>query len=343
MGISDGYRRIAQKKAADWAELQTRCQRAGLPALNENDFDGTYPITRSGWECQRKLLEAEGRFDEAAAHEIERGLERISIHEREFEIRRRLQSGSELPDPRWPDSAPKISSEVALSAQASDVLRWTAIKELGLDKDGAYRPVYEAAMLQMSRIAKDRGDFAQMPSGSSRRAVESHAPQTPRGFVEVTVAIPITALTDSGESMQFVRYHLRYGLVQGVVHKRSYFDRGAGRSPGSAGGRVTSYEPSVRPLLEAVNLRRLKGMRKKSVWRVTGSPEVLIGRDKSLQAMTFELIPHRTHWEKSEVDQLFTGGIDSGFVSQSLPVSVTKDKDQFVLRFFARPTSDAEQ
>jgi hypothetical protein len=343
MGISDGYRCIAEKKAADWDELQARCRRAGLPTFNKNDFDGSHPITRSGWECQRKLLEAEGRLDEAVAHEIERWLEGISIHERESEIRRRLQNGSELPDPRWPDAAPKISPEVALSAQASDVRRWTAIKELGLDKDGAYRSVYEDAMLQMYRIAQDRGDFAQMSSGSSRKSAESHAPQTPRGFVEVTVVIPISALFDTSESVQFVRYHLKYGLVQGVVHKRSYFDRGAGRSPGSSGGRVTSYEPSVRPLLEAVNLRRLRGMRKKSVWRVTGSPEVLLGRDKSLQAMRYELIPHRTHWEKSDVERLFTGELDSDFVNQSLPVSVTKDDDQFVLRFFARPMSDTEQ
>lgn len=180
MGISEGYRRIAEKVASDWLHLQQRCEMAGLPPLDKRDFDGTHPVTRLGWECKKQLLVKEGRLGQTEQLEIARGLEMIRINERENEIRERLEAGADLPDFRWPDTSPSIPSAIALSSQASKVLRWTAIKELGLDKDTTYEWFYHGAMVEMYQIGKCRGDFKtdmSVTSSAERGEVNIRAPK----------------------------------------------------------------------------------------------------------------------------------------------------------------------
>lgn len=159
MGISEGYKRIAEKQKAEWLAFLDRCHQAGMPAPERSDFDGVRPKTRHGWHTLEKLLTAENRLNDQEQQSIRRGLELISIYERVEEIRSRLEQGADLPDPQWPETAPHIPAAVALSQQAAGVLRWVAIKELGLDKSGNYDGYAQTAMLEMYRIAKDRGDF----------------------------------------------------------------------------------------------------------------------------------------------------------------------------------------
>ena len=159
MGISEGYKRIAEQQKAAWISLEQRCQSAGLTPPSREDFDGVRPRTRHGWKTSELLLEAEGLLNEVEKQKIQRGLELISIYERRDEIRQRLAAGADLPDPQWPNAAPNIPADVALSRQASDIVLWTAIKELGLDKTNAYDGYFKQAQVQMYRIAKARGDF----------------------------------------------------------------------------------------------------------------------------------------------------------------------------------------
>lgn len=159
MGISEGYKRIAEQQKAAWISLEQRCQSAGLTPPSREDFDGVRPRTRYGWKTFELLLEAEGLLNEVEKQKIQRGLELISIYERRDEIRQRLAAGADLSDPQWPNSAPNIPAEVALSNRASDIVLWTAIKELGLDKTNEYAGYFNQAQVQMYRIAKARGDF----------------------------------------------------------------------------------------------------------------------------------------------------------------------------------------
>lgn len=159
MGISEGYKRIAEQRKAAWIDFEERCQSAGLTPPSREDFDGVQPKTRNGWKKREQLLEAEGSLNDVERQKILRGLELISIYERRDEIRRRLEAGEDLPDPQWPNVAQNIPAEVALSQQASEILLWTAIKELGLDRTSTYDGYFKQAQLQMYRIAKARGDF----------------------------------------------------------------------------------------------------------------------------------------------------------------------------------------
>jgi hypothetical protein len=106
---------------------------------------------------------------------------------------------------------------------------------------------------------------------------------------------------------------------------------------GDVGVSDTADADDAEDLLAVVNLRKVEGIRKKSVWYVTGSPQIVIGRSKPLQSMESELIPHRTYWDKSDAELLFAAKSGSAFLDQSLPVRVTKEHDHFTLRFFARP------
>lgn len=157
--MSEGYNRIAEQRKAAWISFEERFQEAGLTPPSREDFDGVHPRTRKGWKVLEQLLEAEGLLTEIEKQKIQRGLELISIYERRDEIRQRLAAGEDLPDPQWPNVAQGIPAEIALSQQASDILLWTAIKELGLDKTNTYDGYFKQAQLQMYRIAKDRGDF----------------------------------------------------------------------------------------------------------------------------------------------------------------------------------------
>jgi hypothetical protein len=159
MGISEGYKRIAEKQKADWLTFLDRCHQAGMPPPDRSDFDGIWPKSRHGWGILENLLTAENCLNDEERQKIRKGLELISIRERVEDIRRRLEQGADLPDPQWPETAPHIPAAVALRSQAAGVLRWVAIKELGLDKSGSYDVYAQTAMLEMYRIAKERGDF----------------------------------------------------------------------------------------------------------------------------------------------------------------------------------------
>lgn len=159
MGISEGYKRIAEKQKAEWLAFLDRCHQAGMPVPERSDFDGVRPKTLHGWHTLEKLLTAENRLNDQEQQNIRRGLELISIYERVEEIRSRLEQGADLPDPQWPTAAPGIPPQIALSAKADFILLWTAVKELGLDHDGQYDGYGKQAQLQMYRIAKERGDF----------------------------------------------------------------------------------------------------------------------------------------------------------------------------------------
>lgn len=155
MGISEGYKRIAEQRKAAWIAFEERCRSAALTLLSREDFDGVHPRTRNGWKTLEQLLQAEGLLNEIEIQKIEKGLELISIYERRDEIRQRLAFGADLPDPEFPNAASSIPADVALSQQASDVVLWVAIKELGLDKAGKYDGYHKQAQLQMYRIRND--------------------------------------------------------------------------------------------------------------------------------------------------------------------------------------------
>ncbi|WP_312260635.1 hypothetical protein [Limnohabitans sp.] len=159
MGISEGYKRIAEKQKAEWLVFVERVQRAGLPAPERTDFSNTRPITRRGWHLLEELLLVENSLHQEERAEIQRGLDLLRIYERRDEIRSRLMQGADLPDPQWPEVAPPIPSELALSPQCTHVLLWAAIKELGFDKTDNYKGYYQNAQVQLYRIAKERGDF----------------------------------------------------------------------------------------------------------------------------------------------------------------------------------------
>ncbi len=147
MGISEGYKRIAEKQKADWLLLLDRFHQVGMAPPERSDFDGIRPKTRHGWSVLENLLTMENRLTDEDKQKIRQGLELISIYERKEEIRRRLEQGADLPDPQWPDVAPPIPSALARSPQCSSVLLWAAIKELGLDKTDNYKGYFQSAQV----------------------------------------------------------------------------------------------------------------------------------------------------------------------------------------------------
>ena len=46
MGLSEGYKRAAEARKAEWQELIARFQRANLPVPDAKDFSASRPITR---------------------------------------------------------------------------------------------------------------------------------------------------------------------------------------------------------------------------------------------------------------------------------------------------------
>jgi hypothetical protein len=341
MGMFEGYRRLAEKNKRDWQAFVDRFQSTGLPCPDSRDFDGCRPVTRAGWDVYRSLLEKEGRVTAAEDLKIRRGLEGIAIREREEEIRLRLRGGAKLPDPQWPATSPSIPGDVALTNGASDVVQWSAIKDLGLDQDEYYRPVLSRARLQMYDIARHRGDFKgfleTVRPTLKNATMGQKSTALPSNFREVEITIPLVALKDTGLPMRAIRYHPEYGLIQGYAEKYEYYDRGASSFPGGRGSRVRNHYAAVRLLMENVNFRRCKGLALKSVWRVTGAPEIVVGRQISNR--TFEEAMSCSHRFSSayEVEKYLSGELESRFISTTLPVFASRRDGNYFFRFFGRP------
>ena len=258
-------------------------------------------------------------------------------------IRKRVKAGASLPDPRYEGAEP-IKPEFA-STNHGALMEWQAILELGLADDPHYRLERKAAMDAMLRVSERRGDFEKMLEAFRHRPAvstpDAQQPLPPNNFVETQISIPIDALATSCKDIGVVRYHPELGLVQACVTKNSWYDRGAGSFPVSCGARVTEYRPSVSLLLEQVNFRKCKGMRKQSVWRVVNDPPVVIGRDKSTDT-TFEKLWYPDRFDsREEAEKFLVGTIESKFVRETLPVEIEKDGDLYCLRFFARPLQKA--
>jgi hypothetical protein len=349
MGMSEGYRRIAEQQREKWKSFNRRLIDAGLPEAQRPDFDdefgGQYgdvkPRTRSGWAIYVALREKEGGLASEEKDDVKYGLERILISEKQQEIRKRLEAGGTLPDPRWPDTSPAIPAETALSHRATSIVHWAAVKELGLEKDEHYGSVYRSARDEMYDISRQRGDMEQLFESSrpvyGLSSAAAQELQPPSDFCKIEVFIPLDALKQQNPTLEFVRYHPRHGLVRGWISEQSYYDRGAGSYPGSRGARVKEFWTSVGLLLADVNFRKCKGMPKHSVWRVHGTPAVILGRDKSTRSVEAELRFAKRFDNAEDAKGFLTGSIESGYVRETLPVLVGRSGSGYQLRFSARP------
>lgn len=349
MGISEGYKRIVEQRKAEWAEFRKRFSEARLPGPKSRDFDGNRPTTATGWNSYRNLLDVEGKLDEASLREIQSGLDLLKINEREERIRSRLSVGGSIPDPTYPDTSDRIPSEIALTSEARSIIHWAAIKELGLDRSGEYNYFLEQAKLDLYQIKKARGDFDDFykligiikPPPPKPSSKEIQTPQVPEGFVETSLVVSVNDLKGPTGHVRFIRYHLKYGLVQGFMTRESYFDRGAGGGPGAPGRRVTEIRPVVIAFLERVNGRGLRHLTKESIWRLTSDSNLIIGRNKTIDALTNDICGDIVFSTQKMLEQYFNGNVESQFIAQSLPVKVTKKGDSYLLRFFARPLIEA--
>ena len=91
MGLSEGYKRAAEARKAEWQELIACFQRANLPVPDAKDFSANRPTTRIGWAQLSALLENEGQLTESAKDDIARGLQQIDIQERARDIEERIK------------------------------------------------------------------------------------------------------------------------------------------------------------------------------------------------------------------------------------------------------------
>lgn len=172
MGLSELIKRAAEQRQGEWNALLSRFARAGLSPPYARDFKGQRPKTEIGWASYRDLLQREGVPDADISKEIESGLNQLreseqaeaesrqrweKIRAKEAEIRERLQSGGTLPNPTWPDTLPPIEAEAVLSSATKNLILWTAIRELGYDKDGGLRSIRSNAELELHFIEKRRG------------------------------------------------------------------------------------------------------------------------------------------------------------------------------------------
>jgi len=235
-----------------------------------------------------------------------------------------------------------------LTSEARSIVHWAAIKELGLDRSGEYNYFLAQAELDLFKIKKARGDFNDfykligiLPSPPKPSSKEIQTPRVPEGFIETTLVVNANDLKEPNGDVRLIRYHLKFGLVQGFMTRRSYFDRGVGKFPGAPGARVTECKPVVLAFLDRLNIRNFKYLRKESVWRVTGNPQLVIGRDKTIEAITKEICGDIVFSRAKRIEQFFNGSIESQFIAQSLPVKVTKKSGSYLLRFFSRPLVEA--
>lgn len=260
------------------------------------------------------------------------------IWERGDAIRERVEAGESLPDPEWPDGEP-IPPRLAKAGYGA-LIKWEAIRELGVADAPRYESRRKAAIDAMGEVSRRRGDFGKLLDTYRREPApstpENQQPVAPAGFVETEISIPLAALANSGRSIGVVRYHPELGLVQGRILEDSVYVRGAGGYPGSRGARVKEFRPTVKLLLEEVYFRKCKGLRKQSVWRVTGEPPLIVGRDKPTAA-TYDALSYFTHFDSwADAERFLLGTVESTFVQETLPVEITLVGDFYKLRFFAR-------
>jgi hypothetical protein len=347
MGLSEGYKRLAEARKAEWQKLIARFQRANLPIPDAKDFSAgvlspdVHPSTRIGWDQLSSLLENEGQLTESSKAEIARGLQRIDIQERAREIEERIKKGESIPDPSWPRSSSMLSpDDLRKQGQIFHIIRWTAIRELGFDGIDDYASTQRAAALEAYGIAKRRGDFDNFLENArpkkEKSSAEEQQPVIPKGFVEVELIVPASAFKNSEWSRQFLRYHPVHGLVQGGISSSSYYDRGAGNSPGARGARVTRFYPTFRAFLELVDLKKLQTLTKKSVMRIMKSNGAIVGLEKTIPSLTSAVDTEQWFWAREEVEKYLRGEIKSAFVSKTLPVEVTLDHNEYRIRFHAR-------
>lgn len=337
---AEGYRRAAEARKAEWEALILRFQVANLPEPEPGSFYHNRPITRTGWGQFSALLAKEGQLNETAQTEIKRGLESIDIREKEAEIQDRIRNGESLPDPTGPSTSPEILPEFLLKEGAMNIIRWTAIKELGLDASGHYDSVQRRAAEEMYRIAKIRGDFRDFwenlrPTKAASSA-EKQEPPIPSGFVATDIKIPIAAFKDSKKIPDFIRYHPIHGLVQGSIGSSSFYDRGAGNSPGARGKRVTRFYPIIRAFLESVDLKKFNKLSRKSTMRILELTGTVVGLEKTDTSLDAEMHVSEWFWSQEEVQKFLKGDIQSIFVSRTLPVEITRDSESLKLGFHAR-------
>lgn len=349
MGISEGYRRIAEQQRENWRQFNQRLLAVGLPEANRSDFDDSFggqygavsPRSRTGWNIFVTLREKEGGLTAEEHDKVKYGLQQILVSEKMDEIRIRLESGGSLPDPVWPDSSPPIPAEFALSISASSILRWSAIKELGWDTDQHYSGVYRSAQSERHDFARKRGDtekfFESLRPVYKHSSASEQEPQPPLDFLKIDVLIPSVALRHDSENLDFIRYHPKHGLVRGWISENSYYDRGAGSYPGSRGARVKEFRPMFRLLLEDVDFRKCRDFKKTSVWRVVSDPPIILGRSKSTQTFQNDLYYGKKFDSKEDASRFLIGTIESEYVRETLPVGVEKCESGIRLHFHGRP------
>lgn len=348
MVFEAGYRRAGElRKAlrkAQWEALVLRFQLAKLPSPDPIEFYDNRPTTRSGWAKFSALLAHENLLNETAQTEIKLGLESIDIREKEADIRQRIVKGESLHDQASSSALTEVPPDSLLKAGTMSIIRWAAIKELGLDANGFYdsvqRRAAEEAAAEKYRIAKARGDFRvfweNVRPAKPKSSAAKQEPSIPSGFVATELTIPISAFKDSAGLCSFIRYHPTHGLVQGSILSSSYYDRGAGNSPGARGKRVTQFYPVIRSFLEAVNLKKLNTLAKKSTMRILESTGAVVGLEKTGASLVAEMHVNDRFWSQEEVEKFLKGDIESIFVSRTLPVEITRVGDAFNLRFHAR-------
>jgi hypothetical protein len=348
MGMSEGYRRIAEQKREKWERFNRRLHAVGLPEAKRPDFDdefgGQYldvtPRTRAGWAIYVDLREREGGLTPKEYDEIKYGLERILISEKEEEIRRRLEAGGTLPDPNWPDTSPEISAETALSQRAISIVHWAAIKELGLEKDEHYRGVYRSVQSEMYDISRQRGDFKRFfeniyPIEKDSDAGIQHA-EILVDPVRVQLHIPTSVLPINSTFFQNIRYHPKYGLIVGRCREFSYYDRGASSYPGGRGSRVTDYTVSASLALPGLKLKNIMpALTRSSVWVVAKESGAMIGRWRGNRSIYSELDYSRKFSERATAERFLDGSIESLFFQTTLPVTVERSSDGHRLYFEA--------
>ena len=346
MGLGEGYKRAAEARKAEWQELIARFQRVNLPIPDARDFSASRPITRIGWDQLSSLLENEGLLTESSKAEIARGLQQIDIQEKAREIEERIRKGESIPDPTWPESSPMLSPDLLKRGQFFNIIRWTAIKELGLNEIELYASTQRAAALEAYRIAQTRGDFDNFLENArpkkEKSSAEEQQPIIPNGFVEVELIVPASAFKSTEWSGQFLRYHPVHGLVQGGISSSSYYDSGAGNSPGARGARVTRFYPTFRAFLELVDLKKLQTLSKKSVMRIMKSNGAIVGREKTIHSLTAALHTKEWFWSREDVEKHLRGEIESVFVSKTLPVEVIKDCSEYRICFHARAAGSSK-
>ena len=232
------------------------------------------------------------------------------ISERSAAIRERVAAGESLPDPEWPDGEP-IPPRLATTGYGA-LIEWEAIRQLGLSDSPRYQLCRKAAMDAMGDVSRRRGDFGKLLESYRQETAaskpESQQPGVPNGFVETEIFIPLAAFANPRRGIWVVRYHPEFGLVQGRILEDSCYDRGAGDYPGSRGKRVKEFRPIVSLLLNDVNFRMCKGLRKKSVWRVAGEPPLIIGRDKATAA-TFDALAYPPRFDSRDDAECFLRGV----------------------------------